>query len=274
MESRNEIVQLRTANETSQIALLKQQIQEIELLLTEHPDAALGSIHDLGFASPAVTVVTPTWNRSKAIADAIRSVQDQRFADWELIIVDDGSADETPSVVAAIAASDSRIRYVRQAHAGQCAARNSALRLAKGVLIAYLDSDNVWYRNFLATAVAAFAADPTIDCAYGAMITEVHRPDRRILFETFDRERLLAGNYIGMSTFVHRRTLVDRYGGFDEALTSLEDWDLVLRYTEHTAAKRLPVLAVRYRVINSGRVSASQSDEPNYAKIRAKWQKR
>jgi glycosyltransferase involved in cell wall biosynthesis len=250
----------------------KLRLDKLELLLTEHPDAASASAPASSFPSPAVTVIMPTWNRAKVIGAAIRSVQAQSHVDWELIVIDDGSTDETADIVGALAA-DRRIRYHVQAHSGQCVARNHALRLARGALIAYLDSDNVWYPDFLAAAVALLAARPDVDCAYGAMITEWHLPaGQRILFESFDRKRLLDANYIGMSTFVHRRSLVDRYGGFDEELGSVEDWDLILRYTSHAPAHRLPVLAVRYRVVDDIRVTDTKPLDPALARVRAKWQ--
>ena len=83
---------------------------------------------------------------------------------------------------------------------------------------------------------------------YGAKITDF--PGLRIEFESFDRDRLISQCFISMSTIIHRRALIDRFGGFDEQLSSLEDWDLILRYTAHKPPYRLPVLAVRYRVMD------------------------
>jgi glycosyltransferase involved in cell wall biosynthesis len=241
------------------------------MLLLEHPDI-LGGSHNSSnsFSSPAVSVIIPTWNRADLVGAAIRSVQAQHFRDWELIIVDDGSTDDTAAVVAAFAA-DARIHYVRQPHGGQCVARNHALRIARGDLIAYLDSDNIWYPGFLAAAVALFDTHPQTDCAYGAMVTDAHVPGERILFKPFDRNNLLAKNFIGMSTFIHRRKLVDRLGGFDENLGTHEDWDLILRYTIHAPAYRLPVLAVRYRTLDDKRLSAVAPMDADIAHIRDKW---
>jgi hypothetical protein len=250
-------------------AAWKRRLDRIERLGLEHPDTfAVTDAHPFG--SPAVSVIMPTWNRAALVGAAIRSVQAQRFADWELIVIDDGSTDETAKVLAGFA-PDSRIRYVVQTHAGQCAARNHALRLARGALIAYLDSDNVWYPNYLGAAVGLFALRPEVDCAYGGMVTDVHRRGERILFDPFDRARLLKGSFIGISTFIHRRGLVDRYGPFDEELRTLEDWDLILRYTAHAPAYRLPVLAVRYRVLDDRRVLANEPVARAVARIRSKW---
>jgi hypothetical protein len=256
-----------------EIERLARELQEaearIEVLeyLAGHPDALASSDSINPFSSPAVSVVMPTWNRAALVGAAIRSVQAQTFADWELLVVDDGSTDGTRQLVESFG-SDSRIRYIAQEHRGEAPARNTALRLAKGELIAYLDSDNIWFPEFLSAAVAVFAARPDVDCAYGANVRD-HPP--QILHRPFDRARLLEGNYIDMSAFVHRRVLVDRHGDFDERLDRLSDWDIVLRYTVHAPAFRLPMRAVRYRHMDGIRVSDTRPVEQAIEIIRGKW---
>ncbi len=254
----------------TQANALGERTTKLELLL-EHPDVLAASHAAVPFPSPVVTIVMPTWNRGWVVGAAIRSVQAQTFADWELIVVDDGSTDDTAEIMAAF--HDPRIRTVTRTHAGQCRARNHALTLARGALIAYLDSDNVWYPGYLAAAVAVFAAKPAVDCLYGAMVTDAHYQGEHILFRPFDRARLIDGNYIGMSTFMHRRALIERYGALDEELATLEDWDLILRYTAHAPAYRLPALAVRYRVVDATRVTVTTRQQGAVARIRAKWQR-
>ena len=263
---RDEITAL--AEQVSNLARRCERVSNLETLLLEHPKIYTRNATVLGgktaaFPSPVVSIIVPTWNRADVIGEAIESVLAQSFADWELIIVDDGSTDRTEDAVARFA--DPRIRYHKKDHAGQCVARNHALRLAKGALIAYLDSDNLWYPDFLACAVAAFAVDPSTESAYGGRVGDPPVP--RLLFEPFDRERLLERSFIGMSSFIHRRALYERFGGFDENLRALEDWDLVLRYTQETPARRLPVLAVRYRVMDEDhRVTAMEALAPNHEK--------
>lgn len=253
------------------VGVLEWRLERLEALLTEHPQVTAVTAPARPLGSPAVTVVTPTWNRAAIVGAAIRSVQAQTFADWEMIVADDGSTDETARVLSTFAA-DPRIRYLPLHHGGQSRARNQAVAVARGGIVAYLDSDNVWYPDFLAAAVALFGARETVDCAYGAMITEAHGlPHGRILFRPFDRGELLRGNFVGMSTFLHRRVLAERFGGFDETLPGLEDWDLVLRYTAHAPAYALPVLAVRYRTLDEKRVSTGRRLDDAAARIRAKW---
>jgi len=253
----------------SRLIRLYERVDRLERVFTEHPYVESTSLRWGPFPSPVVSVIMPTWNRASVVGAAIQSVLAQDFSDWELIVVDDGSTDDTPKVLASFL-SDPRIRYIRLPHLGQCHARNHAQSVAAGSLIAYLDSDNLWYPAFLAAAVVTFAARNDMDCAYGAMVADFHFR-RRILFEPFSRERLLAVNYIDVSTFVHRRSMIDRFGGFDQELSPLEDWDLILRYTAHAPAYPLPVPAVRYRVMDDKRVSSTQPGDAVFKKIRNKW---
>jgi glycosyltransferase involved in cell wall biosynthesis len=247
-----------------------ERLERLSRLMIDPPFLkAIGRDFDL--PSPAVSIIMPTRNRAQFIGEAIASVQAQSVNEWELIIVDDGGNDNTPKVVAAFSA-DRRVRYVFQVFSGHAVARNHAFRLSKAPYIAYLDSDNLWYPNFLKAAVAMLASHPGVDCVYGALDTEIHRsPRRTILFEEFDWDRVLRANYIDLNTVVHRRALMNIHGVFDESLDRLVDWDLLLRFTKDKPAYRVPVLATRYRIVDEQRVSATRPWEPNYETIQRKW---
>jgi hypothetical protein len=168
------------------------------------PEFLNGAASHSDLPAPIVSVVLPTRDRAASIGDAIESVQAQSFANWELVIVDDGSRDRTSDLVAAYL-PDRRIRYVFQDASGHAAARNHALRLSRGRLIAYIDSDNLWYPHFLDAAFAAFAALPEVDCVYGALVTEAHpQAPRTILFEAFDWDRLLRAQHRRAPQLSHR----------------------------------------------------------------------
>ena len=98
---------------------------------------------------PAVSVITPAWNAAAHIGETIASVRAQTFADWEWLIVDDGSTDDTVALIEQAAAVDPRIRLLRQEHGGPSGARNLAMAAASGRFFAFLDSDDVWYPAFL-----------------------------------------------------------------------------------------------------------------------------
>ena len=244
--------------------------RDIWLIRNPSPFAISGKV--FGLPSPAVSISMVSRNRAHCIGDAIQSVQAQTFTDWELIIVDDGSTDDTPEAVARFA-GDPRIRYVRQSPLGMAAARNHSLRLATGQIIAYLDDDNLLYPDFLAAAVITFSRMPEVDCLYGARIEENSsgRGVDRVFCESFERARLLRENIIDMGMLVHRRSLIDRYGGIDEDIETACDWDFALRITRDKPAHRMLVPAVRYRCSDAARMSGMRPWGEDYLKVRRKW---
>jgi hypothetical protein len=234
------------------------------------PFAIAGNL--FGLPSPIVSISMVSRNRAFCIGDAIRSVQAQCLTDWELIIIDDGSTDRTPAVVAGFA-GDPRIRYVRQLPLGMAVARNHSLRLARGQIIAYLDDDNLLYPDFLAAAVLTLSRLPEVDCLYGARIDENSAGDgiERIFCEPFDRNRLLRQNLIDMGMLVHRRSVLDRHDGIDEEIETACDWDFALRITRDKPAHRMLAPAVRYRTADGARMSAVRPWGEDYLKVQRKW---
>ncbi|MFO0989385.1 MAG: glycosyltransferase [Alphaproteobacteria bacterium] len=234
------------------------------ILAAARPDAGASG------AEPEISVVMPVWNRSDAVGRAIRSVLAQTFASWELLIVDDGSTDGLAAALEGFR-DDPRIRTFRQAHAGVSAARNLALRHARGVLVAYLDSDNFWYPRFLEGAATVFRADPDLDVGYAGIAYEW--PDGRIDFALprFDRPWLLEHNIVDLNVLVHRRRLFERLGGFDEELERAVDWDLLLRYTAHRPPARIPAVGARYCAAGAERISTTVPLGPNAFRLRRKW---
>ncbi|HVN26441.1 MAG TPA: glycosyltransferase [Candidatus Paceibacterota bacterium] len=109
--------------------------------------------------APKVSVIIPTYNRSDLLRNAVASVQGQTFGGWELVVVDDGSTDDTKAVVAALAAKDPRIRYAYQPNAGQGAARNTGIAMTRGTYLAFLDSDDAYLARNLETKLAVLEAD-------------------------------------------------------------------------------------------------------------------
>jgi len=188
--------------------------------------------------SPAVSIVLSTWNRAAMLPGAIDSVLAQTREDWELIIVDDGSEDETAGALAAYG-RDPRIRTIRQPHAGPGAARNAALARAQAPIIAYIDSDNEWMPDYLATMLALFAERPAAQSAYCAIRRE-GAGSSLVHLTPFDAALLEERNFIDLNVFCHRRELFTRLGGFDAALPRLNDWDLVRRYAREVKPYAVP----------------------------------
>lgn len=196
-----------------------------------------------------VTVIMPTWNRAFIIQRSIDSVLQQSYKNFELIISDDGSSDNTEAVINKRYGNEPRINYKKNEHYGVSHARNVALRQAQGDLIAYLDSDNVWSKDYLLLMVNTFVDFPEINTLYCGIrcIDQVNKSDY-ILFRQYERKELLERNFIDMNIFMHRTALFEKLHGFNEEYNVLEDWEFIIRYTQDNFPKALECcLATYYR---------------------------
>jgi len=188
---------------------------------------------------PKFSVITATYNRCYVLWRAIQSVLAQTFPFFELLIVDDGSKDETEKLVKQF--SDPRIRYFRlPKNKGASAARNFGLKKARGQLIAYLDSDNTWYNDFLEVMNNAFAKRKDkvlIFCKKNYRLTLKEADgEKRVRDEFsyarryFDLKRLWQRRIlIDTNAMCHRREEIIKLGGWDEKIKFWEDWELALR---------------------------------------------
>ena len=168
---------------------------------------------------PLVSVVIPVHNGEAYLADAVASVRAQDYPALEIIIVDDGSTDDTPALVARLGGD---IRTVRQAQAGPAAARNRALALARGDVVACLDADDLWPPDKLRTQVARLLADPALAVVLGRV-----QP-----LGPSEAEPTGGVMAVHLGSAVFRRSVFDRVGLFDERLTYSEDHDWFLRARE------------------------------------------
>ena len=180
---------------------------------------------------PLVSVIIPTYNRGWILKEAIDSVLEQDFNDYELIVVDDGSVDDTPTILKAY---KNEITVLRQANRGVSAARNSGIKAATGRLISFLDSDDLWLPRKLSTQVQFFNDHPQ------AVITQtqerwirngvrVNPKKRHHKFSGMIFERSLALCLVSPSAVMIKKSLFDTVGIFDESLPACEDYDLWLR---------------------------------------------
>lgn len=200
-------------------------------------------------ASPQVSIIMPTWNRAFTIGEAIQSVLDQSYPNWELLICDDASEDRTADVVHGF--DDPRIRYMGFIKSNGAGARNKGLRFARGEYIAYLDSDNLWHPLFLDLMLRRLLAVPGRAMAYAAYLDTETEGARvrldRISRPDFRAVQLSSRNFMDLNSIVHHRRLYDWLGGFDGALPRLQDWDLVLRYTAYFEPHFVDRIGVYYR---------------------------
>jgi glycosyltransferase involved in cell wall biosynthesis len=197
---------------------------------------------------PLVSVVLPMWNRAGTVGVAVRSVLDQTYPNWELLVVDDASGDGSRDVVEATAEGDARVRMFEGPGRGAPAARNTALRQARGELVAYLDSDNRWLPTYLAHLVRTYRDRSDA----GSVVTrQLVVDDLTGSWSIRDDDRpvsdLERANFIDLNAYSHRRDLFEQLGGFDERLLRLSDWDLARRYVAARPLARNPWPGSVYR---------------------------
>ena len=202
-----------------------------------------------------VSVVTPTWNRARYLPGCIESVLAQEFSGVEHVIVDDGSTDDTPAVLARYAKSHgARVRTARQENGGQSAAWNRCLDMARGEFVAFLDSDDAWLPGRLARQIPMLEADGGAGMLYAAVRyvdaegkpSPVRRsrrgtPSGRIL------PTLLLHNVMDSGSVIVRRSALEEAGRFDPAIREGNDWDMWLRIALRHRVLHDPTLSVLMR---------------------------
>ena len=214
--------------------------------------------------SPRVSVVIAAYNSAPFLAEAMHSVAEQTFTDYELIVVDDGSTDGTPEIVAATGLP---CLYIYQENRGAAAARNTGLRVATGEYVNFLDADDLLLPGHLALLVDYLDQHPAIavvyaDCFYTYEDGSGHPPRR---FSHGLRtppypssgnvfEALVINSVFAVHTALARRSCLLEIGGFNEALRSAEDYDLWLRMAERYAFAYLDEPVAKYRIHGSNKV--------------------
>lgn len=187
-----------------------------------------------------ISVIIPTYNRAQKIVKSIQSVLEQTYSNLEIIVVDDGSTDDTEHVVGQI--QDERIVYIKQpVNQGVSVARNAGGMHASAQLIAFHDSDDYWHPDKLEKQMEYWQKHPEYNMVYCGYV--LYGVDGTSLTVPFERtwgvlegdmyQTLLVNNTIGAPTILMRKESFVEAGGFDTSLQSLEDWEFVIRYSKH-----------------------------------------
>jgi glycosyltransferase involved in cell wall biosynthesis len=223
-----------------------------------------------------VSIIMPTYNRANIIKRAINSVLKQSFSNFQLIICDDGSTDDTEKIIKNDYGThlEQTIIYFKQKNSGVSKARNVALKHADGDLIAYLDSDNYWHHSYLKRMVSIFEM---VNCntAYCAMKVQdshknpIYSEKEFVRNKPYSRKKLLKANFIDLNVFMHRKNLYHQLGGFNESMKSMVDWDLILRYTRFNEPFFLDeVLAYYFLDKNFDNITYTIDHGDDYSKLR------
>ncbi len=219
---------------------------------------------------PLVSVILPTYNRAYIIAEAVKSILSQTYSNWELLIVDDGSADETEEVIRRI--RDKRIKYYYKANAGPCAARNYGISKAKGQWITYLDSDDILLPECLETMVSSLGEHPDAVFAIPRGKRSLDLYENGKLIQTIDdsddmpqaftvKDMFMRNARFACLGFFHLKRLYEEGLTWDEQIGSMEDWEFMLTIGEKYPDGFLYVAEVLYdyhqRFGGDGRCSSS-----------------
>ncbi len=213
------------------------------------------------------------WNGAPWVGEAVESILTQTAGDLELIVIDDGSTDRTPALLASV--RDPRLRVERQSRTGLTPSLNRAARLARAPLLARLDADDLALPERLARQRAFLESHPEVGLlgtaaraidATGREARVVCSPER----DSDIRRALLRENPFVHSSVVMRRAVFDRIGGYDETLEVAQDYDLWLRMSEHTRMANLPEPLVVRRLLPE-RVSMRRDSDRLRTEARARW---
>ena len=189
---------------------------------------------------PAVTVVVPAYNAGKVLAETLTSAARQTFKNFEVIVVDDGSTDNTAEIVRQLGRTDPRFLLLQQAHQGVSAARNLGIHRARGEYIAFLDHDDVWLPEKLARQLELFREEPKANFVFTNYYYWDGQKDLRLFFKDHRPlpngcacKQLISANPYIPSIVMVRRALFDTGCRFTTDIGGSEDWDLWLQFMEH-----------------------------------------
>ncbi len=233
-------------------------------------------------SQPAISVLMPVYNAERYVAQAVESILSQTFADFELLITDDGSSDRSLKILQRYAAQDSRIKLTSQPNRGLVKTLNQMLLEARGELIARMDADDISMPDRFARQVEFLRLHPDVVCVGGAydLIDEVGWVLSHLLLGEDDDEIqrfALAGmTPINHPSAMFRRDTILQVGGYDEAFWPAEDLDLWLKLGEVGKLANLPDTVLQYRQHHQS-VSERKQQEQNYQKRRAceaAWKRR
>ncbi len=212
--------------------------------------------------TPLVSVIIPTYNSGKFIAQTVQSVLEQTYRPHEVIIIDDGSTDDTKAVLSGF---HDRIKYFYQENLGPSAARNKGIKMARGEYVSFLDADDLWTSNkievqldflerhreigLVFSDIEEFDGEKIINRRSSCLAVQVYGPDNVLhvpLQEAFIK--LLMTNFIPTNTVMVRRECFKKAGIFDESLRIVEDRDMWLRIAAYYKIGRLPLVLCKRRL--------------------------
>ncbi len=228
-------------------------------------------------SDPRISVIIPAFNCARWVCQAIDSVLNQSIPPHEIIVVDDGSTDDTAK---ALAGYGDRIKLIFQPNQGVAAARNTGLRVTEGEFIAFLDADDIWHPKKLELQLRTLIANPSIGLlGTGMFVWPIpDMPDvtldRLSSVKPIGRDELAVKNYLATSSLMIRREVVRKIGEFDVSLCGPEDHDYWLRAAEFAGVAILQVQLTGYRSVAGSLSKRAVTMEAGMQRILAKLDSR
>lgn len=225
-----------------------------------------------------ISIITPTYNRGYIIRNPIDSILKQTYPNWELLIVDDGSTDNTEKTIKNY--KDKRIKYIKQSKKGQAAARNKGLEMAQGKWITYLDSDNEFLPNYLAIMTKTFKkhkkilyilpkANRTLELYKGKKLIKAIDDSIDFPVSLTVKDIFLRKLHFDLNGFIHSVKIRNEGIKFDENIPAMEDWDFVMKIGEKYPKSflYLPIILYNYHQRYGGDGVVSNTSYKQWADI-------
>ncbi|HTV41928.1 MAG TPA: glycosyltransferase [Candidatus Sulfotelmatobacter sp.] len=217
---------------------------------------------------PLISVIVPTFNRTEMLVETLRSILNQTFRNFEIIVVNDAGCDVEPAV--AQLGNQPIICLRHETNRGVPAARNTGLRAARGKYVAYLDDDDLYYPEHLQTLLNYLEAHPGAAaytdacCSHQELVNGQWTVVRRDVpySHDWDNDRVLVENFVPTLCFMHEKAFLEKAGYFDETLRRHEDWDLWIRLSRHFPFAHIPQVTCEFLRRNDASSMTMQSLAP------------
>ena len=212
--------------------------------------------------NPTVSVIIPTYNRAYLLGRAIKSVLNQTYQDFEIIVIDDNSTDNTEKVIKEFQEKDKRVRYIQhKKNKGASATRNTGIKNAKGIYISFLDSDDEWLKNKLESEIEILKNKKDyIICSTGH--TFIKEKNGKIISRNCIKKQIISQKIVlrreclATNDFTVTKKALLKIGGFDEKLPARQDWDFWIRITSIGLGFQIPINTVNKYVMRNDQISS------------------
>ena len=227
---------------------------------------------------PLISVILPTRDRAHLVRNAIASIEAQSYPNWELVVVNDGSTDDTSEVLAAVT-DDARIRVIETSGIGGAGARNAGIDVANGDFIAFLDDDNTMTPHWLRAIAEYTGRDPACQALYGAQLrvpirAGMHSPIDLLFVPEFDEKSFLQNNFVDLGVLAVRADHPQlRFDTELRELRALDDWELAVRIAKVTPLVPVPALASCYNTSAQDRITDRYGGDDAVEAMRKRFQR-